>query len=68
MEEIEVEPEISEKSFLENSSFVDESIDVPPLENISDLVVANMVGSQGQDHPVLILSISLAAINTHLLS
>ena len=84
MEEIrksksEVEPEIYGKSFLENSSFVDESIDVPPLENIPDLselpsflgktlVVANVVGSQGQDHPVLVLSISLAAINTHLLS
>ena len=26
MEEIEIEPEISEKSFLENSSFIDESI------------------------------------------
>ena len=37
MEEIEVQPEISEKSFLENSSFVDESIDVPPLENLPDL-------------------------------
>ena len=37
MEEIEVEPEIYGKSFLENSSFVDESIDVPPLENIPDL-------------------------------
>ena len=36
MEEIEVEPEIYGKSFLENSSFVDESIDVPPLENIPD--------------------------------
>ena len=34
MEEIEVE---AEKSFLENSSFVDESIDVPPLENLPDL-------------------------------
>ena len=68
MEEIEVEPEIYGKSFLENSSFVDESIDVPPLENIPDLVVANVAGSPGQDHPVLILFISLAAINTHLLS
>ena len=69
MEEIEVEPEISEKSFLEKSSFVDESIDVSPLENITDLSeLANVVESQGQDHPVLILSISLAAINTHLLS
>jgi len=37
MEEIEIEPEISEKSFLENSSFIDESIDVPPLENLPDL-------------------------------
>ena len=26
-----------EKSFLENSSFIDESIDVPPLENLPDL-------------------------------
>ena len=69
MEEIEVEPEISEKSFLENSTFVDDSFDVPPLENIPDLselpsflgktlVIANVAGSQGQDHPVSILFIS----------
>ena len=31
MEEIDIEPEISENSFLGNSSFIDESIDVPPL-------------------------------------
>ena len=79
MEEIEVEPEIYGKSFLQNSSFVDESIDVPPLENIPDLSELpsflgknfgdrNVAGSQGHDHPVLILFISLAAINTHLLS
>ena len=37
MEEIVVEPEISEKSFLENSGFADESIDVPPLEIIPDI-------------------------------
>ena len=29
--------EISEKSFLENSGFFDESIDVPPLEIIPDM-------------------------------
>ena len=37
MDEIEIEPEISEKSFLENSSFIDESIDIPPLENLPNL-------------------------------
>jgi len=36
-EEIVIEPEISEKSFLENSDFVDESIDVPPLEIIPEI-------------------------------
>ena len=36
-EEIVIEPEISEKSFLENSGFVDESIDVPQLEIIPDI-------------------------------
>ena len=34
MEEIDIEPELSEKPFLENSSFIDNSIDVPPLEDI----------------------------------
>ena len=47
--------------------FIDESIDVPPLENLPDLSEFPS-GSQGQDQPVLILFISLAAINTHLLS
>ena len=37
MEEIDIEPEISENSFLGNSSFIDESIDVPPLEINPDM-------------------------------
>ena len=36
-EEIIIEPEISEKSFLENSGFVGESIDAPQLEIIPDI-------------------------------
>ena len=35
MEEIDIEPELSEKPFLEYSSFFDNSIDVPPLEDIA---------------------------------
>ena len=36
-EKIIIEPEISEKSFLENSGFVGESIDAPQLEIIPDI-------------------------------
>ena len=34
LEEIDMEPELSEKPFSENSSFIDNSIDIPPVKDI----------------------------------
>ena len=50
MEEIVFEPEISRKSFLENSGFFDESIDVPPLEIIPDMTeLPSFLGKDFED-------------------
>jgi len=50
IKEIVVEPEISEKSFLENSCFFDESIDVPPLEIIPDMTeLPSFLGKDFED-------------------
>ena len=74
-----MEPEISEKSFLGNSSFLDESLmDVPPLEIIPSLLekvswertlVITTCDSQGQNLKVkidMILFIDKTAIIKHL--
>ena len=77
MEEIDIEPEISENSFLGNSSFIDESIEVPhyklfqicpnfQLSLEKSLVIASVAGSQGQTQFGIIPYISSAVLNKYL--